>query len=1136
MLGPGFSGKSSLFKAFHARMGSVDQYYFERGHILDIRLTNLLTLAEHCKRIFTALGTLPSGGHQLASLLATAEKFQYSDRSALTPEQIAICRLIFQDPSVLHFLSTREATTVHGGHYHRKYLATVFPPTQLPEQVTSPDTGSSQTIFSLETKEMGASKGILRDGSFQEDPERSGIFAHARTTGIVQEEVGKRLLGDQLGLDTCLVDTGGQRSERRKWMHVAPKATDILFTFRLTGYDDTLFEDDNINVFTDALELFDILFGPPPRPAQGQEGANNNNPQGESGVLRSYQQVVQAIRGPMVENVFVALTFADVFPAKLRRVPLSSYFPTFRQDADVSGADQPPPPLSGQGGPSSTSFFPGGPPPPPTSSSPSSSSSLAAAAASSPSPPLPPSGTGFKAAADQGKSSSSSSASKAGSSRGTVGGSNVAGGGGTGGDGGSGGGGEGDGGGSGGASHPPPEGVPGWDAGAQRALDWLVEHLTLRVAPAIRHKFVFVPVSNVHPVSVEALLQVMRERIGAGRPKKGQGAAAGGKGGQAASSKGKVHKGNESEQRSNTGVDRESNQGNGQKSGERVAVTQGGGGGLRDLLTHTVFPQLRSWAAARNLHLIDVDLRWGVTEEEATGMQTLNICLNEIDRARPFFISLLGHRYGWVVDDFSSLSPEPRFDPVREYAERRSVTELEHYYAAFNYPEAWTPHTSHASRPPHTPCPSPSPSSPPRLPPPAFKDPERARGTVFFYVRDPGYLATLDASLRSTFVDGDEATRAKIEALRCRVLEQFPESCFVYPCTGVTTASSTSVLHASSSSGVDDGVGEGGDRSDQGGGGEEAPPMAVGLGSLGDRVKEDLWKAICARYPEAMTSAGVGGGTRGAAGSGNDEDATWEREFELHLSFMEKKATGFVGRRALLDELAGYLEGPAAGAAKVVVGLPGSGKSALLSRMCFELAQRHQAKCDEFDAARSAAAGKGGGGGDVGLVPPPPLILVPVFVGVTPGSIDARSLLYLLCCALNRECGLLRRVPRGWSQLRDAFPALLAACVSPRGGDALASMAAAVTTPGLGDNVDRGLGGGDGGSGGRGGDGDEGGGGGNAETVESGQAPTLVVVIDALNQLSPAFSAHDLKWLPTLGLPAGGEPGEAAGPFVIAIM
>jgi hypothetical protein len=38
----------------------------------------------------------------------------------------------------------------------------------------------------------------------------------------------------------------------------------------------------------------------------------------------------------------------------------------------------------------------------------------------------------------------------------------------------------------------------------------------------------------------------------------------------------------------------------------------------RDYLVKRVFPELREWCEKRKLRLVDIDLRWGVTEEDAT--------------------------------------------------------------------------------------------------------------------------------------------------------------------------------------------------------------------------------------------------------------------------------------------------------------------------------------------------------------------------------------------------------------------------------------------------------------------------------------------------------------------------------------
>src|ERR1019366_3275573 len=68
----------------------------------------------------------------------------------------------------------------------------------------------------------------------------------------------------------------------------------------------------------------------------------------------------------------------------------------------------------------------------------------------------------------------------------------------------------------------------------------------------------------------------------------------------------------------------------------------------RDVLNRLVFSELRSRCQKRGAGFIGVDLRWGVTEDEAQAEGALAICLREIERCRPFFVCLLGDRYGWV--------------------------------------------------------------------------------------------------------------------------------------------------------------------------------------------------------------------------------------------------------------------------------------------------------------------------------------------------------------------------------------------------------------------------------------------------------------------------------------------------------
>jgi WD40 repeat protein len=68
----------------------------------------------------------------------------------------------------------------------------------------------------------------------------------------------------------------------------------------------------------------------------------------------------------------------------------------------------------------------------------------------------------------------------------------------------------------------------------------------------------------------------------------------------------------------------------------------------RDHLVRFVFPELEQRCRHRGAEFVAVDLRWGVTQQEAENGEAINICLEEIKNCRPFFVCLLGERYGWL--------------------------------------------------------------------------------------------------------------------------------------------------------------------------------------------------------------------------------------------------------------------------------------------------------------------------------------------------------------------------------------------------------------------------------------------------------------------------------------------------------
>ena len=104
----------------------------------------------------------------------------------------------------------------------------------------------------------------------------------------------------------------------------------------------------------------------------------------------------------------------------------------------------------------------------------------------------------------------------------------------------------------------------------------------------------------------------------------------------------------------------------------------------REELVKYIFPQLRKICESRGVTWGEVDLRWGISDEQKAEGLVLPVCLDEIERCRPYFIGLLGERYGWIPDSI----PQALIDhqPWLEKHRSESVTELEIIHGVLENP------------------------------------------------------------------------------------------------------------------------------------------------------------------------------------------------------------------------------------------------------------------------------------------------------------------------------------------------------------------------------------------------------------------------------------------------------------------
>jgi len=116
------------------------------------------------------------------------------------------------------------------------------------------------------------------------------LMCRARTTGIVQTDFNVH------GQGFKLVDVGGQRSERKKWMHYFEDVTAVVFVAAISEYDQRCYEDLETNRIDEALSLFK-----------------------ETLASKWLQRC----------HVILFLNKRDLFAEKIKKSPLSAHFPSY---------------------------------------------------------------------------------------------------------------------------------------------------------------------------------------------------------------------------------------------------------------------------------------------------------------------------------------------------------------------------------------------------------------------------------------------------------------------------------------------------------------------------------------------------------------------------------------------------------------------------------------------------------------------------------------------------------------------------------------------------------------------------------------------------------------------------------------
>ncbi|XP_070774707.1 telomerase protein component 1 [Enoplosus armatus] len=161
----------------------------------------------------------------------------------------------------------------------------------------------------------------------------------------------------------------------------------------------------------------------------------------------------------------------------------------------------------------------------------------------------------------------------------------------------------------------------------------------------------------------------------------------------------------------------------------------------RDILVRSVFPELRRRAALHCLYLQEVELRWGVTEEES-GRAT-ELCLSEVCRSQ-MMVGILGERYGLVPP--KPLLPDlPQYSWLASAPAGLSITEMEIRQFQALYPDA-------------------------------------AHQRMFCYFRDPNISKSVPVAWKSDFVAESKEAETKMASLKRRIWASKVKVTENYPC------------------------------------------------------------------------------------------------------------------------------------------------------------------------------------------------------------------------------------------------------------------------------------------------------------------------------------------------------------------
>ncbi|CEP15179.1 hypothetical protein [Parasitella parasitica] len=254
LLGAGESGKSTILKQMKLiHDGGFTQE--EKEAYKEIIFSNSIQSMYVLLEAMDTLGISLSDASNQMSFDYIMNQCQKTDYPSMSPESVRAIKLLWQDIGIQAAYARRNEFQLNDSASY--YFDSI-------ERIGEPD------YFPTD-------QDVLR--------------SRVKTTGIAES---KFMFGT---LTYRMFDVGGQRSERKKWIHCFEDVTAIIFLVAISEYDQVLIEDESVNRMQEALTLFDSICN-----------------------SRWFERT----------STILFLNKTDLFKQKLPKSPLVDYFPDYQ--------------------------------------------------------------------------------------------------------------------------------------------------------------------------------------------------------------------------------------------------------------------------------------------------------------------------------------------------------------------------------------------------------------------------------------------------------------------------------------------------------------------------------------------------------------------------------------------------------------------------------------------------------------------------------------------------------------------------------------------------------------------------------------------------------------------------------------